>query len=300
MLVHPDFDLPFHIHCDVSGKGIGVVLSQYVDGAYYPIAFCSKKLMFHQTHWAPAQLEAYAIFHVVVEKWRYYLSLSKCIVHSDHHNLIWIFDHSHKGMIDRWYTSLCAFDLDIIYVSGNSQFVADPLSRLFPQLKEGTYKPRSSPVNQDNHGNEPAVSLSTMVQVEHPDCPFSLFSGRRQCLYGNANRIQEYPSSVHLTPEVSRLVQQFTSTQSVKNAPRSVWTSHQRVDPKLSEIYRYLSSDSTEFTEKFSGALRVRTQSYHMVNGVLHYRSIHEVGSFDLNEGWVVAVPHSFIDKVIE
>ena len=32
-------------------------------------------------------------------------------------------------------------------------------------------------------------------------------------------------------------------------------------------------------------------QSYRLVNGLLHYRSIREVGHFDLDEGWVVAVP---------
>lgn len=58
VLVHPDFSLPFHIHCDASGQGIGAVLSQYVDGAYRPIAFCSKRLLPHQSHWSPAQLEA--------------------------------------------------------------------------------------------------------------------------------------------------------------------------------------------------------------------------------------------------
>ena len=68
VLSHPDFSLPFHVHTDGSGKGVGAVLSQYVDGAYRPIAFCSRKFLPHQRHWSPAQQEAYAIYVAVVEK----------------------------------------------------------------------------------------------------------------------------------------------------------------------------------------------------------------------------------------
>ena len=68
VLVHPDFSKPFHIHCDASGKGIGAALSQYVNGSYRPIAFCSKRLLPHQQHWAPAQLEAYAVYYAICEK----------------------------------------------------------------------------------------------------------------------------------------------------------------------------------------------------------------------------------------
>ena len=87
VLTHPDFSLPFHVHCDASGKGIGAVLSQYVNGAYRPIAFCSKRLLSHQLHWVPAQLEAYEVYYLICEKWRYYLTLNKTIVHTDHRNL---------------------------------------------------------------------------------------------------------------------------------------------------------------------------------------------------------------------
>ena len=124
---------------------MGAVLSQYVDGAYRPIAFCSQKLLPHQQNWSPAQLEAYAIYFSVVEKWRFYLTHAKIIIHSDHHNLIWLLNHQHKGMIGRWYTFLSAFDLDISYVSGKSQLVADPLSRLFRDVNTGSYRPETNP-----------------------------------------------------------------------------------------------------------------------------------------------------------
>ena len=130
VLVHPDFRLPFHVHCDASGRGIGAVLSQFVNGAYRPIAYCSKRLLPLQLNWAPAQLEAYVVYYAVCVKWRYYLTLNKTIVHTDHRNLSWLFNHAQKGMIGRWYSQLSAYDLDITYVQGKTQVTADPLSRI--------------------------------------------------------------------------------------------------------------------------------------------------------------------------
>ena len=45
---------------------------------------------------------------------------------------------------------------------------------------------------------------------------------------------------------------------------------------------------------------RARTQSYRIVNGVMLYRSLRDVGRISLEEGWVIAVPQSLIPKVIE
>lgn len=182
VLVHPDFSKSFHIHCDASGKGIGDVLSQYVDGAYRPIAFCSRNLLPHQVHWSPAQLEAYAVYYSVVEKWRYYVTLSKIIIHSDHRNLIWLLEHQHKGMIEWWYSALAAFDLDISYVSGSSQMVADPLSRLFKSVEDGSYKPESNPQGWTIRSATMTQTLSHMTHVPaqgYQAVPHQGWTGRR-------------------------------------------------------------------------------------------------------------------------
>ena len=237
VLVHPNFDLPFHIHCDASGLGVGAVLSQYVDGAYRPIAYCSKKLLPHQTHWAPAQLEAYAIYHAVVEKWRYYLSLTRCIVHSDHRNLIWLLDHSHKGMIGRWYTSLSAFDLDITYVSGKSQLVADPLSRMFARCENNTYDPATNPALHQNKIKSAAGHLSYLA-TDPPRCGvLSHSAGRRSCLYASPSWVSAFPADTKLPANLRNVVQSIISDQLPRNIPRAVWASHQQSDPRLKDIY---------------------------------------------------------------
>ena len=78
-----------------------------------------------------------------------------------------------------------------------------------------------------------------------------------------------------------------------------MWASHQRADPRLAKIYEYLSSNASTPIKQFTGRTRARAQSYRLVNNVLHYRSIREVGTYALNEGWVVAVPQTLVPQVI-
>ena len=322
VLVHPNFDLPFHIHCDASGKGVGAVLSQYVDGAYRPIAFCSKKLLPHQVHWSPAQLEAYAIFHSVTEKWRYYLALSKTIIHSDHRNLIWLFNHSHKGMIGRWYAALTAFDLDISYVSGSSQMVADPLSRLFEEADSGQYDEKYNPfpsgkprmavkqVQEMAAVRGAAAMLSVMGHVGAAGTPLchTTITGRRSSIYTCGSWLHTFPAMVpavcadgSAVRKVAKVLnQQMGASTAARSLPLSVWASHQRADDRLGPIYEFLMADATVSLKKFSARVCARAQSFRIVNGVLHYRPIREVGVYDLDEGWVVAVPVSLREKVIE
>ena len=301
VLVHPDFSKPFHIHCDASGKGVGAVLSQFVDGAYRPIAFCSKKLLPHQQHWSPAQLEAYAVYHSVVVKWRYYLALSKTVIHSDHRNLIWLMQHQHKGMIGRWYTSLTAFDLDISYVSGKSQMVADPLSRLFKEVKRGTYRPESNPALAGDLSGA-AVSLSALAHTPPGGYRTNPITscGRRWCI----GAAMDEPSTLRAVPtklealEV-RVSEQFSSPLSAKNLSPSVWASHQRDDPFLGQVYKFLSTRATGDIASIPSKIRAQARSYRLQGNLLFYRNIREVGVYDLDEGWALAVPASLRDKVI-
>ena len=301
VLVHPDFSKPFHIHCDASGKGIGAVLSQFVDGAYRPIAFFSKKLLPHQRNWSPAQLEAYAIYASVVERWRYYLALSKTVIHSDHRNLIWLMNHQHKGMIGRWYTALSAFDLDISYVSGKSQLVADPLSRLFKDVKKGDYREESNPARVE--GSPSAASFLSKLAHNPPQGYMPLLMvrcGRRQA-FGQGqfskHALRGTPSRLD---SVKTLVERhFSSPGTAKNLSPTVWASHQRADPWLGPVYAYLSSKSTQKPKEFDRSVRARAASFRLQGPLLHFRPLREVGIYDLDEGWSLAVPESLRDKVI-
>ena len=282
VLRHPDFTKDFHIHADGSGKGVGAVLSQYVDGAYRPVAFCSRKLLPHQRHWSPAQIEAYAIYVAVVEKWRYYLSLCRVIVHTDHRNLIWLLRHNHKGMIGRWYTQLNAFDLDLVYVSGKSQVVADPLSRLLSVDAE---------VSPADPGGSPRVAARFLAFLV-PRSVEGVLNAHVAKFVGIDPYYFAFPSLA------KNLEEGILPVPMGRTIPYRTWAKEQSEDDTLGPIFRFLNAKTTD-SLKVSNHTRSRAQSFRLINGVLHYRAIRDVGLFDINQGWVIAVPASLQERVI-
>ena len=100
-----------------------------------------------------------------------------------------------------------------------------------------------------------------------------------------------------------RIKEQFSPPMSAKNLPTAVWDSHQRDDPFLGRIYRTLSAKGTssksETDKKVLARATEQAHSYRLQDNLLLYRSIREVGLYDIDEGWALAVPTSLRDKVI-
>lgn len=77
VLAQPDFSLPFVLETDVSGTGIGVVLSQ----GHHPIAYFFKQLSPRKQRQAYNR-ELYAITEALA-KFRHYLLMQKFIIRTD-------------------------------------------------------------------------------------------------------------------------------------------------------------------------------------------------------------------------
>ena len=75
-LVFPDYNLPFTVHCDASGKGLGVVLYQKQDEKNRVISFASRSLTDSERkyHLHSGKLEFLALKWAVTEKFSDYLS----------------------------------------------------------------------------------------------------------------------------------------------------------------------------------------------------------------------------------
>ena len=96
------------------------------------------------------------------------------------------------------------------------------------------------------------------------------------------------------------LKRQFTGAQLARNVPRGVWASHQRKDPVFGPIMAYLSMSGKGTSQRVDKRLHAVSQSYQMRGGLLHHRSIRDLGVSAIGEGWAVVVPHSLEQKVIE
>ena len=123
MLTYPDFNQPFIIHTDASHLQLGAVISQ--NGK--PIAFYSRKLNPAQTRYTTTERELLAIVETLKE-FRNILLGQQVTVYTDHLNL------THKNFnverVMRWRLILEEFGLDLQYTKGETNIVADALSRL--------------------------------------------------------------------------------------------------------------------------------------------------------------------------
>jgi hypothetical protein len=82
LLVLPNFDIPFELHCDASKIGIGAVLSQMSK----PVAYFSEKLKSTQLNYSTYDIEFYALVQSL-KHWRSYLAYNDFILYSDHEAL---------------------------------------------------------------------------------------------------------------------------------------------------------------------------------------------------------------------
>ena len=125
LLALPNFDLPFKVHTDASGFGIGAVLVQ----SGHRLAYFSKSL---SPKWQSASTYAREMLAITeaVHKWRQYLLGAKFIIYTDHQSI--------RGMLkqtiqtpnqQQWLSKLLGFNFDLYYKLGKNNTPTDALSR---------------------------------------------------------------------------------------------------------------------------------------------------------------------------
>lgn len=121
----PNFEEPFLVECDASGRGMGAVLMQQ----NRPIAFYSKALSLNNSLKSTYEKELMALVHAVLH-WRSYLIGRKFTVRTDHRSLKHLL-HQHITSPSQQYCAakLMGFHFDIEYNIGATNTAADALSR---------------------------------------------------------------------------------------------------------------------------------------------------------------------------
>jgi hypothetical protein len=123
LLTHPNFQQPFHVHADASKLQLGSVISQ----SGKPLAFYSRKLLDAQTRYTTTERELLSIVETLKE-FRTILLGQELVVHTDHSNLTYA--NFTTDRVIRWRLYLEEYSPDIRYIKGESNIVADALSRL--------------------------------------------------------------------------------------------------------------------------------------------------------------------------
>nr|KAG5707461.1 hypothetical protein BaRGS_011965 [Batillaria attramentaria] len=131
VLGYADFSLPFKLHTDASGTGLGGVLYQHQDGVNRVIAYASRALSKSEKNYPAHKLEFLALKWAVTEKFKDYLYGSKFTVITDNNPLTYVLTTAKLDATGhRWLAALAAYDFDIKYRPGEHNVDADTLSRL--------------------------------------------------------------------------------------------------------------------------------------------------------------------------
>ena len=131
LLLHPDHSALLNITCDSSVFAVGGVLQQYIDIVWQPLSFFSKKLTPAETRYSAFDHELLAVY-ATIRHFRHNLEGRYFFVNTDHKPLTFAMTSVTERLSLRQTRQLAfivQFTTDIRFVKGETNFVADALSR---------------------------------------------------------------------------------------------------------------------------------------------------------------------------
>ena len=132
ILLVTDYRKPFKLFVDASEIGVGALCVQLgSDGIDHPIAYFSKKLNKYQCNYSTIEKEALALI-LAVQHFEIYVSAGNFPVEvfTDHNPLKYLYRFKNKNQrLTRWSLFLQGYHLQIAFIKGKDNLVADFLSR---------------------------------------------------------------------------------------------------------------------------------------------------------------------------
>ncbi|XP_073962916.1 uncharacterized protein [Choristoneura fumiferana] len=129
VLAQADHTKPYTIKSDASSYALGAVLVQGEGESEHPIEYASRLLTKPERNYSTTEREALAVVWAV-NKFRGYIEGGKITVMTDHQALRWLMSlKSPTGRLARWALLLQPYDINIKYIAGRVNVVADSLSR---------------------------------------------------------------------------------------------------------------------------------------------------------------------------
>ena len=231
ILSFPDFNKPFLLETDVSGRGLGAVLSQkQADGRYHPIAYASHVMNETEQRYHSNKQEFLALKWAVTEQFHEYLSpygknRNEFVVRTDNNPLTYIFSSANLDAAgQRWLARLTSYNFSLEYQKGKDNTVADFLSQMNECLPEEEVQEY---LNQIPYPGVKAVLNNAITPIEEhaelgvrptPDC-------------------QEGSQEVTVEARPARL-----ATTNVTD-----WKQEQKEDPVLYQVAKHLRAPHETF-----------------------------------------------------
>ena len=231
ILAFPDFNKPFLLETDASGRGLGAVLSQkQADGRYHPIAYASHIMNETEQRYHSNKQEFLALKWAIMEQFHEYLSpygknQNEFVVHTNNNPLTYIFSSANLDAAgQQWVARLASYNFSLEYQKNKDNTVADFLSWMYECLPEEEVQ---ESLNQIPYPGVKAVLNNAIMPIEEhaeqgvrptPDC-------------------QGVPKEETIVARPARL-----ATTNVTN-----WKQEQKGDPVLYQVAKHLRAPRETF-----------------------------------------------------
>ena len=143
ILAFPDFNKPFLLETDASGRGLRAILSQkQADGQYHPIAYASRVMNETEQRYHSNKQEFLALKWAITEQFHEYLSpygknWNEFVVHTNNNLLTYIFFSTNLDAAGQWWVArLASYNFSLEYQKGKDNTVADFQSQMNERLPE--------------------------------------------------------------------------------------------------------------------------------------------------------------------
>ena len=275
----PDFNKPFLLETDASGRGLGAVLSQkQEDGRYHPIAYASCVMNETEQRYHSNRQEFLALKWAVTEQFHEYLSpygknQNEFVVCTDNNPLTYIFSSANLDAAgQRWVARLASYNFSLEYQKGKDNTVADFLSQMNERLPEEEVQ-------------------EYLNQIPYP--------GVKAVLDNAITPIEEHAEQgVRLTPDHQ---EEAVEARPARLATTNVtdWKQEQKEDPVLYQVAKHLRAPHETFKaalhkvlDKKATAAYVKAKKQLLIKNGLLYRKTRQGQADEIMFQFVVPQRH--------
>lgn len=243
--------LPYVLHTDASGEGLGAALYQEQGGKLKVIAYASRGLSRSEKNYPTHKLEYLALKWAVCEKFHDYLYGSEFTVLTDNNPLTYVFTSAKLDAAGhRWLAALSTYNFSIKYRAGLANKDADGLSR----------RPHGPPREDEAFRSEKERIESFKKRIQDKEC--EVISSeviaavcQRHCVGVSLDESEHPVLAECLALDPSVLPDSFTHSgqDTIPGLKKEDWYRFQREDPILGKVISFLEAANKPHLKHLSG-----------------------------------------------